>query len=219
MRPARWVAGWAPALSFLLALAGCGAYRKLTAPATPVVARPPRVGEIPDAALLRVIREADLIVLGTPVDRVSEAGVFMPAMQLGAKETWYSVKLVVDSVAKGKLGRAKRVDLGGVPLTLVSDRRFEPLGPNEIVVQYPEVEARSSTWADAPPLDLDQRAVFLFKRCYYCVELKGLPQGRGPYYKANPLVAMTWASKLPPEEWPRVVRLIHQLARLHGPPS
>jgi hypothetical protein len=50
--------------------------------------------------------------------------------------------------------------------------------------------------------------VFLFRRCYYCVTV-GLATGRGNY-KANPLVAAGWGSKLDAAEWPRVLGLLHR---------
>ncbi|HEU5171008.1 MAG TPA: hypothetical protein VFU46_10750 [Gemmatimonadales bacterium] len=200
-------------------LAACGTYRKLTAPAVPHdPGLMPRVGQVPDAVLVAVLRRAGLVVLGTPVDRISEQGVFTPGMQMGNKQTWYSVRLVVDSVAKGNLGRAKTVDLGFTPLNIVSNQRFARLAKNEIVVQYPETQSPGGRWGGAPLLFAGERAVYIFRKCYYCVELGGVPT-RGPYYKAHPWVAMTWASKLPPEEWPRVVRLLNQGAAGLNTPS
>jgi hypothetical protein len=198
------------------ALAGCASFGKLTAPAVPYNAevRDPSVGEIPDDRLRYIIADGDLVVLGTVSDRADETGLFTPVMQLGAKETWYSVKVEVDSVARGKLGRAKRVDLGFMPAVLNDGRRFGRLQDNEIVVQYPEMSSPSNRFAGAPLLVVGERAVFIFKRCYYCVTLRGMPSRVGPYYTANPLVAMTWGSKLPPEEWSRVVRLADDLE--HG---
>src|SRR5262245_63641181 len=101
-----------------LTLAACTTVGKLGAPATPYGTETPRVGEIPDQELIDVIRKGDLIVLGTPVDRMSEAGFFTPKFQMGARETWYSVKIAVDSVVKGKLRSAKNVDLGMLPAWL-----------------------------------------------------------------------------------------------------
>ena len=147
------------------------------------------------------------MVLGTPVDRVSEEGIFTAWFQMGNKQTWYSVRVAVDSVAKGNLRGARTVDLGFTPLTLVSNQRFSGLGANEIVVQYPETQSPSGSWGEAPRLFIGERGVYLFRKCYNCVELGGVPT-RGPYYKAHPWVAMTWASKLPPEEWLRVRRLL-----------
>ncbi len=191
------------------ALAGCASFGKLTAPAVPynVAAHDPAVGEIPDAQLERIIADGDLVVLGRVADRENETGLFTPTFQVGAKETWYSVKVEVDSVARGKLGRAKRVDLGFMPAVLDDGRRFGKLRDNEIVVQYPEMSSSRTRWASAPLLVVGERAVFIFKKCYYCVPLRGKPSRAGPYYTANPLVAMTWGSKLPPEEWSRVVRI------------
>jgi len=194
-----------------LLLAGCSTYGKLAAPATPYRAEPPTVGEVPDGLLLDVIRDGDLVVLGTPVDRVSEAGFFTPKFQLGSRETWYSVKIVVDSVAKGNPRRARRVDLGGLPAWLNPGQPFPTLAGNEIVVQYPESESLKMHWGLAPVLTLGERAVFIFKKCWNCLPLTGLPNPRGPYYVAHPWVAMTWGSKLQPAEWSRVVRLVDKL--------
>jgi hypothetical protein len=203
-------------VAFAVVLAACGTFRSLRAPAVPhdaVVM--PRVGQVPDSLLARLLRESGLVVLATPVDRVSEEGVFTSWIQLGNKQTWYSVRVAVDSVAKGKLRRAKTVDLGFAPLNLVSNRRFTRLAENEIVVQSPETQSSKGSWGDSPQLIVGERAVYLFRKCYYCVELGGVPT-RGPYYKAHPWVAMTWASKLPPEDWPRVVRLLDGSRRRHA---
>jgi hypothetical protein len=51
-------------------------------------------------------------------------------------------------------------------------------------------------------------AVFLFRRCYNCLPISGMSTGRGSYYKASPLIATGVESKLPPVEWPRVVKLL-----------
>jgi hypothetical protein len=163
--------------------------------------------------LRRAIKRAELIVLATPVELVSQHGFLTPQFQLGAKETWYDVKLSVDSVLKGKLKRAKRPDLGALPAALTPQGAFGRLAKNEIVVQYPAVTARNSNWAAAPPLIPGERAIFIFRRCYYCLPISGLNTGRGPYYKANPLVAMSGESKLRPAEWPRVARLLAEHRR------
>jgi hypothetical protein len=208
-----------PALYLLttaLLLAACGAYQRLRAPAVPHdVGVMPRPGQVPDSVLLRLLDKSGLVVLGTPVDRISEEGVFTPSLQMGNKQTWYSVRLVVDSLAKGNLRRARTIDLGFTPLTFVSNQRFARLGENEIVVQYPETQSPGGSWGGAPRLIEGERAVFLFRKCYYCVELGGVPT-RGPYYKAHPWVAMTWASKLPPEDWPRVVKLLERGRARHA---
>jgi hypothetical protein len=210
----------APAFAFATLLvvfaalpAACGTYRSLRAPAVPHdTGFLPRAGQVPDSVLAKLLRQSGLVVLGTPVDRVSEEGVFTSWLQLGNKQTWYSVRLAVDSVAKGNLRRAKTVDLGFAPLNLVSNQRFARLAENEIVVQYPETQSFNGAWGGTPRLFTGERAVYLFRKCYYCVELGGVPT-RGPYYKAHPWVAMNYASKLPPEEWPRVVRLLNQSRR------
>ncbi|HET8625246.1 MAG TPA: hypothetical protein VFM14_16925, partial [Gemmatimonadales bacterium] len=135
----------------------------------------PRPGQVPDSVLVKVLRQSGLVVLGTPVDRVSEEGVFTPWLQMGNKQTWYSVRVLVDSVAKGDLRRAKNVDLGFTPRTAANNQRFTRLAANEIVVQYPETQSASGPWGDAPRLFVGERGVYLFRKCYYCVELGGIP--------------------------------------------
>jgi len=197
-------------LALIPALFACGTYHKLAAPAVPYTLEPPKVGEIPDGRLLDILRHGDLVVLGTPVERASEAGLFTATLQMGSKETWYSVRIVVDSVAKGNPRRARKVDLGFLPAWLNPGPPFPGLAENEIVVQYPEVESPKAQWGLAPVLTLGEQAVFVFKKCWNCVQLRGITT-RGPYYQAHPWVAMSWGSKLPPGEWTRVVRLVEQL--------
>jgi hypothetical protein len=164
-------------------------------------------GQVPDSLLREAIRRADLVVLATPVEMVSNHGFITPRFQLGAKETWYDVKLVVDSVFKGKLKSAKRPDYGGMPALFTPPPSFGRLEPNEIVVQYPAVTSRQSDWAAAVSMVPGEQAIFIFRRCYYCLPISGVAHGRGPYFKANPLVAVGRASKLPAAEWGRLVRL------------
>ena len=204
----RRLAGPSVPLATLLLLTGCSTLQRAREPAYPLTAELPQSGQIPDSVLRRAIRKAELIVLGTPLELVSQQGFLTPQFQVGAKETWYDVKVVVDSVLKGKLKRAKRPDLGALPATLTPPPAFGHLAKNEIVVQYPAVTVRNSNWASSPPLVPGERAVFMFRRCYYCLPITGLVTGRGTYYKANPLVAMGWESKLRPDEWPRVARLL-----------
>jgi len=149
------------------------------------------------------------------VELVSQHGFLTPQFQLGAKETWYDVKLVVDSVLKGKLGRAKRPDLGALPAWLTPPSSFGRLARNEIIVQYPAVTSRSSDWSAAAPLTPGEPAILIFRRCYYCLPISGIATSRG-YYKASPLVAIGRESKLPPRDWARVVRLMRD--RLGGAP-
>jgi hypothetical protein len=196
-----------PILSGVLLLASCSSFQRAREEAHPLIAELPQPGQVPDSVLRRAIKRAELIVLATPLELVSQHGFLTPHFQLGAKETWYYVKLSVDSVLKGKLKRAKRPDLGVLPAAFTPPAPFE-LATNEIVVQMPAVTARNSDWATAPSLVPGERAVFIFRRCYYCLPISGLTTGRGPYYKANPLVAMGGESKLSPDEWPRVVRLL-----------
>jgi hypothetical protein len=193
------------ACAFLLL--SCSSFQSALAPAEPHTEGMPAPGQIPDSLLRNAIEHGDLIVLATPMDMVSNHGFLTPQFQMGAKETWYDVKLVVDSVLKGKLKHAKHPDLGMLPAALTPPPPFGTLAANEIVVQYPAVTSTSSDWAAAAPLVPGERAIFIFRRCYYCLPISGVAHGRGPYYKANPLVAVGQASKLPPAEWARVARL------------
>ncbi len=189
-----------------LLLAACSTFQSAMAPVPPASEAAPGSAQLPDSILREVIRRGDLIVLATPVDMASNHGFLTPQFQLGAKETWYDVKLAVDSVLKGKLKHAKRPDLGMLPAMLTPPPSFE-LAANEIVVQYPSVTSSRSDWAAAAPLVPGERAIFIFRRCYYCLPISGVAHGRGPYYRANPLVAIGPGSKLSPAEWPRLVRL------------
>jgi hypothetical protein len=202
-----------PILSSALLLVSCSSLQRSREPAFPLSAELSLSGQVPDSVLRQAIQRAELIVLATPVELFSQHGFLTPQFQLGAKETWYDVKLSVDSVLKGKLKRAKRPDLGALPAAFTPPMAFSRLAKNEIVVQYPAVTARNSNWAAAPPLIPGERAVFIFRRCYYCLPISGLTTGRGSYYKANPLVAMTGESKLRPDEWPRVARLLAEHRR------
>jgi hypothetical protein len=195
----------------LLAGAACRSLQTATQPAAPLTREMPAVGSVPDAILLDVIRRSELIVLATPQDLDAATASLSPSFQLGAKETWYNVKLTVDSVVKGRLGHAKSPDLGLLPAVYAPPAPFDRLERNEIVVQYPAVTSIRSDWAAAPPPVVGERAVFLFRRCWNCVQI-ALGAGRGPY-KANPLVAAEWGSKLDPAEWPRVVQLLAKTRR------
>jgi hypothetical protein len=205
-----------PALTGLLCLqlVACSSFKSALSPAVPTSGRMPATGQIPDSVLSVAIRHAELIVLATPVELASLHGFMTPQFQLGAKETWYDVRVAVDSVLKGKLKRAKRPDLGLLPAAYTPPPAFK-LAANEIVVQYPAVTTTRSDWAAAPPLVPGERAVFIFRRCYYCVEISGLAHSHGTYYKANPLVAIGWESKLPEDEWSRVQRLLAASRKPH----
>ncbi len=196
-----------PLAAALLSLVSCSSFQNATAPAPPAVGPAAPAGPLPDSILREAIRHGDLIVLATPVEMASNHGFITPQFQLGAKETWYDVKLAVDSVIKGKLKSAKRPDYGGMPALFVPPPSFGRLQPNEIVVQYPAVTSRASDWAAAAPLVQGEQAIFIFRRCYYCLPISGVAHGRGPYYRANPLVAVGQASKLAPAELGRLTRL------------
>lgn len=189
----------------LLILSACGSFQSATTPVEPLTRETPAIGEVPDAILLDVIRRSELIVLAVPQDVVPADGC-TPNFQLGAKETWYNVRLTVDTVVKGHLGQAKVPDYGFLPKMYEPSAPFDHLSRNEIVVQYPAVNTIKSDWAASPPPVMGERSVWLFRRCYNCVPV-GLATGRGPY-RANPLVAQGWGSKLAAEEWPRVLGLL-----------
>ncbi len=193
-----------PSLSSLLLLAACSSFQRALTPALPFSAGPPAPGQIPDSILRQAMRRAELIVLGTPVELASQHGVLTPQFQMGAKETWYDVKLALDTVLKGKLKRAKRPDLGALPAWLTPPPSFGRLAKNEIIVQYPVVTSSRNDWAAAAPLVPGERAVFLFRRCYYCLPITGMALGRGSYYKASPLVALGPESNRPAREWSRI---------------
>ena len=123
----------------------------------------PAAGQLPDSVLREAIRHGDLIVLATPVEMASNHGFLTPQFQMGAKETWYDVKLTVDSVLKGKLKHAKRPDLGLLPAMFTPPPSFGKLAPNEIVVQYPAVTSRASDWAAA---NLDETVVGVHVRTW-----------------------------------------------------
>jgi hypothetical protein len=183
---------------------------KVSSPVAPISQVTPAVGQVPDSVLEKLIRDSELIVLATALDFMPDNGFLNPSFQFGAKETWYNVKLLVDSVGKGKIKRAKSPDLGLLPALFAPPPPFGRLTSNEIVVQYPAVTSSGSEWSAAPPPIIGERAVFIFRRCWYCLAIKGLAY-RGPYYKANPLVAQFWGSKLDPAEWPRVTHLLAKL--------
>jgi hypothetical protein len=148
-----------------LLLASCSSVQSALAPVPPATRAAPGSTQVPDSVLREVIRRGDLIVLATPVDMASNHGFLTPQFQLGAKETWYDVKLTVDSVLKGKLKHAKRPDLGMLPAMLTPPPAFDQLAANEIVVQYPSVTSTSSDWAAAAALVPGERAIFIFRRC------------------------------------------------------
>lgn len=197
-------------LSFLTS---CSTFQQALAPALPFSAKMPATEQIPDSVLRQAVRRGELIVVGTPLELASQHGFFTPQFQLGAKETWYDVKLAVDIVLKGKLKHAKRADLGILPASLTPPPSFGGLAANEIIVQYPVATSTKSSWSKAPPLVPGERALFIFRRCYYCLPISGLAHGRGPYFTANPLVAVGWETKLPPDELARVTRLLAEHRR------
>ena len=201
--------GWVGLLGLSLTGA-CSRVQETQDPGLPGRAGMPGVGVVPDSVLSRLIARSGLIVLGTPREFSSEGGIFTPALQFGARETWYDVRLAVDSVAKGRLKGAKRVDYGTLPAILTPQQPFRSLGPTEIVVQFPMVNSTRSQWVNVPRLVVGEQAVFLFRKCWSCLPVAGRPNPRGPDFTANPWMAMSWESKLRPEEWPRIVQLVSQ---------
>jgi hypothetical protein len=199
------------ALPLLLLHTACSTLQTATTPAAPLDRATPEVGQVPDSVLVDLIRHSELIVLAEPEEMLAAVGSFSPGFQLGAKETWYHVLLAVDSVGKGKLGWAKSPDLGLLPAVYAPPDPFDRLKRNEIVVQYPAVTSIKSQWAAAPPPVLGEKAVYIFRRCWYCVTLS-VATGTGNY-KGNPLVASEWGSKLDAAEWPRVAALLADLKR------
>jgi hypothetical protein len=191
----------------------CFRVQDAAVPAVPWPRDMPGVGEVPDSILSRLIAQSGLIVLGTPRELASETGIFTPSLQFGARETWYDVRLEVDSVAKGKLNAAKRVHYGNLPAILTPPQPFRSLAPMEVVVQFPAVTSTRSHWAGVPPLAIGERAVFFFRKCWSCLPVTGRPNPRGPDFSADPWVAMSWESKLRPDEWPRVVALLEARRR------
>lgn len=187
----------------------CGTLQTATMPAQPSAIETPAIGAVPDAVILDAIRHSELIVLAVPTDLVPDPAL-SPGFQLGAKETWYNIRLEVDSVIKGRLGHARMPDYGFLPTAYTPPAPFDHLARNEIVVQYPAVTAIRSDWAAAPPPVVGEKAVFLFQRCWNCVAV-GLSSGRP--YRANPLVAAGWGTKLAAAEWPRVLGLLEQVRR------
>jgi hypothetical protein len=108
------------------------------------------------------LREADLVILGTPDSMESEA-VMAPSTQFGFQVAWWDARIAVDSVIKGKLSHAKRVDYGDLPMYMTPQLPFK-LNKHQIVVQV------STQWQTAP-IVVGQRAVYFLKKCYRCVTL------------------------------------------------
>jgi len=123
--------------------------------------------------------EADLVVDGTPDTMVAEGGAMTGINLLGPQHAWWNVRIRVDSVLKGKIGRARHVDYGNLPVWLSPPLGFR-LAKNEIVVQ------QSSGWVTAP-LVVGVRGRYFFKKCWDCVELPSRTQYR---FSASPWFAI-----------------------------
>ena len=104
-----------------MSISACGAFQSARTPVPPSTRATPAIGEVPDAILLDVIRKSELIVLAVPQDCSRPR--LLPTFQLGAKETWYNVKLTVDTVVKGRLGQAKTPISGSCPRSTSPPRR------------------------------------------------------------------------------------------------
>jgi len=156
----------------LLLLFGCG----------PML---PRIepGEDP---LLIGFAEADLVVLGTPDSLLPEA-LLAPSQQWGSRDVWWNLRVTVDSIAKGSLNHARRVDYGLLPVWLTPPRPFR-LARNQIVIQL------AARWQTAD-LVVGQRQLLFLKRCWDCVEL---PSRTAQRFYASPWFAIL---ALPPERW------------------
>lgn len=175
-------------LSLLLASAACGH----TIPLTRGDPSPRALSfeETPESLVVAGMRAADLVVLAVPDTMVGE-GILAYGVQWGFREAWWNVRLTVDSVAKGKLGRAKFMDYGTLPSYLIPARPFR-LANNQIVVQH------SNRWRTAA-LNLGARAVYFLKKCYNCVELPGRTQYRvygHPWFAVLALSADQWGRVL-----------------------
>jgi hypothetical protein len=166
-------------LSLLL---GCGHFVKQVAPPFPI-------SNVSDSLIVAGFKEADLVILGTPDSLVPEGGA-MASLGFGEVATWWNTRITVDSVAKGKLGRAKYMDYGDLPQWLSPPRPFK-LAKNQIMVQ------QANVWTTAP-LVVGYPGVFFLKKCYNCVTL--------PRRTQYPIRVSPWGSllSLTPDQWGRV---------------
>jgi hypothetical protein len=119
------------------------------------------------------VEAADLVVLATP-DSMEADNAMTADLTIGFKPSWWNIRLTVDSVARGKLRWAKRVDYGELPAYATPPSWH--LAGNQILVQV------STGWQTAP-VNLGTKAVYFLKKCYNCVALPTHTQAR---YFASP---------------------------------
>ncbi len=83
-----------------LAVAACARMQTVVDPA--VVPGP---GTTPDSVIVRALREAHLVALGT-ADREEPDPFFSSRFQLGFREAWWNIRIRPDSVLKGNPAHA-----------------------------------------------------------------------------------------------------------------
>ena len=167
-----------------LLLLGCGHFVRQVAPALPYATAS-------DSLIAAGLEYADLVVLGTPDSMVAEGGA-MSGLAFH-RDYWWNVRITVDSVVKGKLGRAKFMDYDNLPQWMAPPRPFN-LAKNQIIVQQ-------GTGAVTAPMIVGVRSVLFLKKCFRCVELPGRTNHR---QTASPWFAVL---ALTPDQWDHVRRL------------
>jgi hypothetical protein len=171
----------------LLALAAAALLACAPTFSSPPAAFP--IAGVSDSLILEGLRQADLVVLGTPDAREPEP-IIAPNTMFGRDQVWSDVRISVEDVAKGKLKAAKRMDYGNLP-TWQTPRRPFALADSQVMVQ------ESSAWRTAP-VTVGERAVFFLRKCYNCVEL--------PHRTEYRVQVSPWFSilTLTPDQWERV---------------
>jgi hypothetical protein len=164
---------------------GCAHPETSPAPALPLATAP-------DSLIAEGLRQADLVILGTPDSLVPEP-MIAPSVQVGAPDAWWNARLTAEAVAKGKLRHAKRMDYGDLPTWQTPQLPFN-LADNQVMIQL------GVRWRTAPVV-VGERAVYFLKKCYNCVEL--------PHRSSLTLRASPWFAILAliPDRWPDVERL------------
>ena len=87
------------------------------------------------------------------------------SLQVGMHQAWMNVRLAVDSVIKGSVSIAKRVDYDALPAYLTPPLAFR-LDSSHIVVQD------WNQWRGCD-LEIGKRGIYAFRRCHHCVTLPG----------------------------------------------
>ena len=167
---------------------GCAHPGTSPAPALPMATAP-------DSLIAEALRQADLVVLGTPDSFVAEP-MIAPSVQIGAADAWWNARLTTDAVVKGKLKHAKRMDYGNLPTWQTPQVPFN-LADNQVMIQL------GVRWRTAPVV-MGERAVYFLKKCYNCVEL---PHRSSVSVRASPWFAIL---TLIPDRWPDVERLARE---------